>query len=71
MAVAIAVDDARMARARIDGAYARIGDAHVRDDASAMSLRLDRVTVPLNITQARARRGGGVVGARRGACVRG
>ena len=64
MAVAIAADDAPTVRVRVDNACARIGDAHVREDARAMSLRIARVTASLNITHARERSGGGGVGAR-------
>ena len=65
MAVAIAADDAPTVRVRVDNACARIGDAHVREDARAMSLRIARVTVSLNNTHGRASGGsGGGVGSR-------
>ena len=64
MAVAIAADAASMTRARVDGTRTRVGDADMRDDAHAMSLRFAHVTASLNVTHALAGRCGGGVGAR-------
>ena len=64
MAVKIAPDDAPMARARVGDTRVRIGGAYMCDDARPASLRVAHITESLNITHARARRGGGGVGAR-------
>ena len=64
MAVVIASDDAPMALVRVNNASACADDAHVCDDARAMSLRIAHITESLNITHARACGGDGGVGAR-------